>query len=234
MKNKNLYDNDELFEVEDEDTVTIPDFVEDKANTQTSSLTDSTSVDMSIFKMSDDELYDDDDDDNIQKNNEPKKKGSNLTLVLCLILIFLLLLTSAAAVYYALRQRSAYQDANAKYMQLQANQDAFQKQIAEKDALIEDLNKQIEELKNSSKAQGIQYEIVDGPISFRVSPNVDAKSTEYNGKTSAENGEKYTVLEIVDDTVDDPKLERKWAKIADDVYFCIGIKGSVWAKEVSN
>ena len=46
MTRKNPYENQD-------ETIDIPDFVEDKTKTESST------VDMSIFKMSDDELYDD-------------------------------------------------------------------------------------------------------------------------------------------------------------------------------
>ena len=225
---KKLYDDD-LMDNDDE-TVTIPDFVEDKTETKTS-MTDSTSVDMSIFKMSDDELYDDDDPDDDDSVLEPRKKGSGATITLCLILIFLLLATAGAAVYYALKQRTAYQDANTKYLQLQANQEAFQKQLAEKDALIEELNKQIEELKNATPAvTGSRYVVTDGPLTFRVTPTFDSETTTYEGKSSAQNGETYTVLEVIDDQYDEG---RRWAKIAEDVYFQIGYMDAVWAEPVN-
>ena len=57
MTRKNPYENQD-------DTLDIPDFVEDKTRT------DSASVDMSIFKMSDDELYDDD-----EQNEENEQRG---------------------------------------------------------------------------------------------------------------------------------------------------------------
>lgn len=238
MTNKNYYDDDELFEVDDDETVTIPDFVEDGIkttdisatadNTASSNTATDSSVDMSLFKMSDEELYGDTAEERkVQVEKEPKKKGSAVTKALSIILFTLLLLTSIAAIVYALRQRNAYQDANAKYLQLQANQENFQKQIAEKDAMIADLNKQIEELQ-AKKEEGTKYEIVDGPITFRVTPSVDGESTTFEGKSSAENGETYMVLEVIEDKNDEG---RKWAKVADDVYFCIGYLDSVWAKE---
>ena len=235
MTNKNFYDDDELFEVDEDETVTIPDFVEDRITTEdtatdtdtNSSMTDSSSVDMTLFKMSDDELYGDDGGNNTEIDREPNKKGSGLTLVLTILLCTLLLLTAAAAIFYALKQRSAYQDANTKYLQLQANQEAFQKQLAEKDAMIEDLNRQIEELQKK-KEEGTEYVIVDGPITFRLTPSVDGESTTFEGKSSAENGDTYKVLEVIEDKND---VGRKWAKVADDVYFCIGYLDSVWAKE---
>ena len=144
------------------------------------------------------------------------------------ILIGLLFLASIGAIAFALKQRNAYVEANTKYMQLQANQEAFQKQIAEKDQQIADLQKEIEDLKNKKTAEGTTYVIVDGPIMFRESPSVDGEGTTYNGQGNALNGEEYKVLEIIDDPVD---TGRKWAKVDDGVYFCIGYLDSVWAKE---
>lgn len=218
-------EENKIFETE---TVTIPDFVEDKTETASGD----SDPDLSIFKMSDEELYDDEDDE--QEERHVKKRHSNLSLILCLIVIFLLLATSAAAVYYAYKQHEAYVKANTSFLQMQANENSYKKQIADKDAQIADLNKQIEELKSSSSSSSeatgkLKFKIVDGPISFRVAPGVDAESTEFNGKTKAENGETYQVEEIIEDQYDEG---RKWAKINDSVYFCIGYQDSVWAEKV--
>lgn len=229
MVNYNPYEKkDPSYDQTDENTVTIPDFVEDKTNTSTTSTTDSTSIDMSIFKMSDDELYDDVDKNESRDQEYRPRKKSNVTTILSFVLIGLLLLTSIGAIIFALRQRSAYVEANTKYLQLQANQEAFQKQIAEKDEEIAKLQQEIEDLKSKPSASGSTYLIVDGPISFRKQPSVDGESTTYNGQDYAENGEEYKVIEIIDDQVDPG---RRWAKISDDVYFCIGYFDSIWAKE---
>ena len=230
MTNKNPYEKkDSLFDETEENTVTIPDFVEDKTSTgsNTSSRTDSTSIDMSIFKMSDEELYDDVAKEDKPAEEKPRKK-SNATLALTMVLIGLLLLASIGAILFALKQRNAYVEANTKYMQLQANQEAFQKQIAEKDAKIAELEKEIEELKAKPSTKGVVYEITDGPISFRKSAGVDGELTTYDGQEYAQNGEKYTVLEVIDDPSDEG---RRWAKIDDNVYFCIGYLDAIWAKE---
>ena len=230
-------DNTEEKKIFETETVTIPDFVEDKTETpditETDSSTGYSDPDLSIFKMTDEELYDDDDDE--QDETHEKTRGGNVSLILCVIAMLLLLATAVAAVYYAYKQHEAYVKANTSYLQLQANENAYKKQIADKDAQIADLTQQIEELKSSSSSSSsdatgtLIYEIVDGPISFRKAPGVDAESTTYNGNTHAENGSKYQVMEIIEDPYDEG---RKWAKINDSVYFCIGYQDAVWAKEV--
>ena len=75
MKRRRFDDTDE--------TLDIPDFIEDKTITDSS-----TSVDMSIFKMSDDELYDDaetaedeeDEEDDDFDDLRPKKKEKAICL----------------------------------------------------------------------------------------------------------------------------------------------------------
>ena len=230
MTNKNPYEKSGSYYEDDNETLTIPDFVEDRNGTSSNAsptLTDSTSVDMSLFKMSDEELYDDVDKREVVDEQRPRKR-SKATLVLSLVLIGLLLLTSIGAILYALKQRNSYVEANTKYLQLQANQEEYQKQIAEKDAKIAELNKEIEELKAKPSSKGTVYEITEGPISFRKTPSVDGESTTYEGNEYAENGEKYTVLEVIDDENDEG---RRWAKISDNVYFCIGYWDSIWAEE---
>ena len=89
-------------------TLDIPDFVEDKTKTDSS-------VDMSIFKMSDDELYDDDSEERSTEDYDeddddelrPRRKKGNGPLIICLIIIFLLLALCAGALFYGLKQHQA-------------------------------------------------------------------------------------------------------------------------------
>ena len=133
----------------------------------------------------------------------------------------LMLLICAALLVYAINQHKAYVKANTDYQQLQASQEAFKQQIAEKDKTIETLNKQIEDLQNKNKTTaGGRYRIVDGPVTFRTSPTKDPDNdTTYNGQTTAVDGEVYEVVEIVKDK---DGYDLYWAKIAENVYFCIG------------
>ena len=215
---------------EKQEELDIPDFVEDKTNSDSS-------IDMSIFKMSDEELYDDVTDDDLNYEDDfddlkpKKKKKGNGALVLCLIIIFLLLACVAGAAFYAYKQHEAYVKANTAYLQMQANEENYKKQINDLSSTIEALNKQIEELQDDSDAMGegkLIYEVVDGGMYFRKEPTSDAELTTFNGASTAENGEKYRVIEVVNDK--DYGDKYTWAKIADEVYFCLGTKDEVWAK----
>lgn len=97
---------------EKEKTIDIPDFVEDK------DADDSTSVDMSIFKMSEDELYDEPKSSDDKKEKKTGKKKSNSTLILCLILICILLAVSAGALVFAFKQRSEISNLKSQVTQL--------------------------------------------------------------------------------------------------------------------
>ena len=216
---------------EKQEELDIPDFIEDKTNSE--------SIDMSIFKMSDDELYDDvteeetEYEDELDDSRPRRKKRGRGALIVCLIIIFLLLALCGAAAFYAYKQHQAYVKANTAYLQMQANEENYKKQIADQATTIEALNRQIEELQNDSDAMGegkLIYEIVDGGMYFRKQPTSDAELTTYNGAETAENGEKYKVIEVVNDK--DYGDKYKWAKIADEVYFCLGTEDEVWAKEV--
>ena len=66
-------EENKIFETE---TVTIPDFVEDKTETpapETETSSGYSDPDLSIFKMSDEDLYDDDEDD--QEESSGHRKG---------------------------------------------------------------------------------------------------------------------------------------------------------------
>ena len=220
MTRRNPYENQD-------ETLDIPDFFDEK----THETSDSGTVDMSIFKLSDEELYDDleKQDDNLEELSSTRStRKLNTTALLGLIVMLLLLATCVGCLLYAVNQHRAYVKANTNYNQVLANQDAYKQQIAEKDAMIESLNKQIEELKNNNSHNAGVYEIIDGPISFRSSAErLDDNNTTYNGHDAAENGEKFNVIEIVNSSDG-----YSWAKVVDDVYFCIGTSDEVWAQKV--
>lgn len=133
-----------LFEKDEDETIDIPDFVEEKEE-------DSTSVDMSIFNMSDDELYDDVPKTS-KKDYEPKyegKKKSNSTLIICLVLIAILLVTSVVSIIYAIKENKAAIKSESELSQLKANVADYQKQLDTANAQIVELNKKIEELNNA-------------------------------------------------------------------------------------
>lgn len=222
MTNRNDFNNDE--------TIDIPDFVEEKTKTDSD-------IDLSIFKMSDEELYDDspEETDNDFEELKPKKKNNlRTTLMICIIIIIILLATSIGSIIYGLKQHSNYVKANTENVQLRANEENYKSQINEKDATIAALTEQLNNRSSSDSStpagQGdTVYEIVDGPLHFRNEPTTDADEVSYNGKSLAENGEKFKVIEIVNDK--DLGGSLKWAKVADNVYFCVEDNGNVYAKK---
>lgn len=222
MTKKNPYENQE-------ETLDIPDFVEDKTSEG------SGTVDMSIFKMSDDELYDDVPEETEEETeNKPvrKKKKGNGLLIFSLIVNLLLLAACAGAVFYALNQHSAYVKANTENQQIKASQDVLKQQIAEKDALIEELNKQIDDSSKSTPTGAAgTYKIGDGAITFRVAPSREAAKATYQGEGYAYPGEEFPVMEVVKGTDD---ADYTWAKVAENVYFCLGTADDVWAEKISN
>jgi flagellar basal body-associated protein FliL len=225
MKRRRIDDTDE--------TLDIPDFIEDKTITDSS-----TSVDMSIFKMSDDELYDDtatsdndlEDDDDYDELRPKKKRKGNTPMIICLVLIVLLLAGCIGSLVYALKQHQALVKTKTEYLQVQANEENYKRQIQEKDETISALTKQIEELKEANKkGEGnMVYVVVDGPISFRVKPDSNSDATTYKNESYAYNDEQFNVIEVVAGENDS---SYSWAKIAENVYFCLGTADDVWAKK---
>lgn len=205
-----------------EETLDIPDFVEDKSET--------TSVDMSIFKMSDEELYDDvpvKHAQNDKGDSKPTKK-SNSGVIILSILAILLAIATAATLIYAVSQKKEVETVNTALNQAQAKIKELETKNSELANSVESLNAQIEELKHP-KVTDLYYEITDGPVTYRDAPNRDADSTEYEGYDYAANGEKFKVIEVVEDEKDS---DYTWAKIAEGVYFCLGTEDDVWASKV--
>lgn len=213
------------------DGLDIPDFVEDNDTHN--------GPDMSIFNMSDEELYDsvdytsnnqtinDNEDDDLYKR--PKKHKSGLTL--CIITILVLLATTVAATLFALKEHKAFQAVNTQNLQLVGERQASDKKIADLQAKIDALTKK-EETKTDDTTTvtgGKTYEVVVEGIHFRNKPATYAVAdfTMYNGSEIADVGDEFIALEVVKGSNDE---SMSFIKIAENVYICIDDGNEVYAK----
>lgn len=130
----------------DDKELDIPDFVEDKEDTE------STSVDMSIFNMSDDELYDDVPSKDKKEPKTTGKKKSNSTIILCLILIGILLVTSVVSLIYAVKEHGKVSTLNDELTQVKAQNTDLQTKVNTLNGQVTELNAKIEEQKNAGTA----------------------------------------------------------------------------------
>lgn len=221
MTNKNPYE-DISFD--------IPDIVKEKNNETTS-----TSVDMSIFKMSEEELYDetpetkDDNPTNIDYQSyetKPKKK-SKAGIVILVILLIILAATTTVSLIFGLKQQKQIEEITTALENSQAQVKDLENKNKDLDAKV----KAYEAEKAAIEAQKLlkDYEVIDGPISFRVAPNKNAEYTQYQNEDYANNGDVFKALEVVKDSLDE---SFSWIKVADNVYFCIGTAEEPWAEIV--
>ena len=225
MTNMNPYDNNQT------DTVDIPDFVEDKT-------TDSISIDKSIFKMSDEELYDDVPNDE-EKQDKPKrssKKKSSATIILCLVVIGVLLLTSVVGLIYALKEHKSAQAYATELTQVKAQNADLQNNVSSLNNQIATLNAQIEEMKNAGNSSDPNNKYPSGTVLYitedggnqgvRVTASVDADTaTDSDGTNIVKYwGDKVTLTG--DATVDADG--NYWGKI-DTGFIRIEYDGEIWA-----
>ena len=217
-----------LFEKDETNTVDIPDFVEDKDTTE------STSVDMSIFKMSDDELYDDEPKKKVSKESSdnvsaPKKK-SNSTILLCLVLIGVLLVTAGVSIFYAFKEHSSKAELEATVSQLTAQNNDLQNSINALNGQIAELNAKIEQNNNAGSSTDPNKKYASGATLYiteegagqgvKEKASMDADFTD----ETLYWGDKVTLL--ADATVDSDGTY--WGKI-DKGYIRIEYKGEIWA-----
>ena len=220
-----------LFEKDETNTLDIPDFVEDKDTTE------STSVDMSIFKMSDEELYDDEPKKKVKDTNSDieltSKKKSNSTIILCLVLIGVLLVTAGVSVIYAYKEHSTNVELQAQVSQLTAQNKDLQNNISTLNGQIAELNAKIESNNNAGTntdpnkkyAKGSQYKINEDGQGTGIHVSADKNSDMISGsKTYYDWGDVVTLL--ADATVDSDGSY--WAK-SDIGYFKIEVDGEPWA-----
>lgn len=203
------------FNNENENTVDIPEFVEDKS--------ESMNIDKSIFEMSNDELYDDVDEQEEEVEVVKTKKTPTKLLFVITTVVFLVL-AIVFGVLFA-KEKSNVADLESQVKQLQASQTALQQQVSEKDNTISALNSQIEAMKKAD--EGTKYKVTADSVYFRTSASVDAIKTSYNGHDYAWKNEEFKVLEVVTDS-----SGNKWAKINDNTYFAIVYDGEALASKV--
>ena len=215
-----------LFDDEKNNTLDIPDFVEEKDDT------DSQDVDMSIFNMSDEELY----DDVPKKQDKPKtKKKSNSTIVLCIVLICILLVTSIVATIIAFKEHSSYTKLEEELTQVKATITDYQTKINEKDNQISLLNTELENKKNSNTVSDpdnkypkgtVLYITEDGHIQgVRETANVSADTVQKSGGSYVLYwGDSVTLT--ADATIDSDG--NYWGQI-DGGFIRIEYDGEVWA-----
>ena len=212
MTDKNPYEN--------QDTVDIPDFVE-KDDTNNS-------VDMSVFKMKDEET----DEDEYEEEGERKPfRLKNKVVMLGAIALGVMLLILVVLLIFGISRGKALKTLQAQYDTYVADATA---KIGEYEAKIQDLNRQIEELKNptqpvnpdspTSDSKG-KYVITADAINMRTEHEVNAD----NVYGTFDQDDEVAVEEIYSDGT------RTWGKTVFDnmtVWFCISDGTNTYAKKV--
>lgn len=212
----------------DDKTITIPNFNDDKD-------TDS-SVDMSIFKMSDEELYDD-----VPKKTDKKKSAkrkANSTIVLCLVVIGVLVAALTVACVYAVQKNKDYTAQLDKATQLEAaNKDLTVKVTALENEVVT-LQAKLKEVENSGTVAdpNAKYQAgaklyiteVGGSQGVREKASVSSDVVTKNGSDYVLYwGDKVTLTENA--TVDADG--NYWGKI-EAGYIRIEYQGEAWAELV--
>ena len=217
----NLFNDDNKTE-----TLDIPDFIEDNDKDK-----DTNSIDMSIFKMSDDELYDDGKKTKPHNSNngDNKRKKSNSTIILCLILIVVLFVIAVGGIIFAVKKSSDYTKANDELTQVKATVNDYQNRINNLTEQVNTLNAQIEELKKAGTKSDPNVKYSKGTVLYvtedgnsqgvKKQPSMDSEFTD----VTIYHGDKVTLLE--DATIDSDG--NYWAKI-DSGYVRIEYKGEIW------
>jgi len=166
MTNKNPYEN--------QDTVDIPDFVEDKDK-------ETTSVDMSIFNMKDSDLYDDDDHDEDDQEETSTGRRLNVPVVVMACLIVLLLVGMIASIIYGTKQHKLYVEAENNYQAAITKTNTLQTNFDLKNSEFEKLKIEYEEYKKthtSTNTSTEESESSSSSSSSNVQGNYIVVSTE--------------------------------------------------------
>lgn len=222
----NLFETDE-----NKKNVDIPDFVEDKGNA------DSSSVDMSIFKMSDEELYDDVKKENKKaaKNNGGKKK-SNSTITLCLVVVGILLVVAIVASVFAVREHNATAALNEEITQLKASLSDKENALAQANGKVQELEKQINDMKIAGTVSDPNNKYPSGTVLY-ITEDGASQAARVKAAADSDNavdaegipyayyhGDKVTLIADATKDVDG----NYWGQI-DKGFIRIEYNGEVWA-----
>lgn len=218
----NLYNNDES-------EFDIPDFVEEK-DEETTENTDE-DVDLSIFKMSEEELYDDVDDETEEQEPRRRHKKSSSTIILCLVLAGILLITSVVSIIYAFKEHNKVNGLNAEITQLKQQNTDLQTSVNSLNTTIDDLNKKIEEINNSGASTDPDKKYPSGTVLYITEDGqgmgIKAKASidsDFVDSSILDWGDKVT---LVGDAVKDAD-GNYWGKI-DKGFIRIEYNGEIWA-----
>lgn len=214
-----------LFDEESKE-IDIPNFVEDK------NVENSDDVDMSIFKMSDEELYDDyEETEEIEKPRSYRRKKSTAVLILGLVVIGVLLITSVVSIVFALKEHNKSTSLNMEVTQLKAANTDLTTEINSLNAKIDELNKKLEEALNGGATTDPDNKYPKGTVLYvtELGQGMGIKKTasmdsEFVDDSFLNWGDKVT---LTADAVKDEK-GNYWAKI-DKGFIRIEYNGEIWA-----
>lgn len=221
MTNKNPYEN--------QDTVDIPDFVEDKTN--------SSSVDMSIFKMNDnyddDDQYDDEDD--YTDELEPRKPLKlNVPVIILGVLVAVLLIVSIVSIIKKSSADKQVEELTTQVETLKKKNKAYEDEISTLNAKVAELEagkkddkKDDKEDKKDDKdddkevsGDGNYVIVVDGGVNLRDEPSMDGEVVGSIGEGA---------FEGVGDPIEDED-GNIWIKTNEGSYACMKYQGQTFIK----
>ncbi|MBQ1478268.1 MAG: SH3 domain-containing protein [Erysipelotrichaceae bacterium] len=222
MPEKNPYESQE--------TLDIPDFVEKKKDVQES-------VDMSVFKLEDDDKENEVTEEVEEEEEErPVRRGSrrlkNNVMIAGGILLAVMAVLMIASLIFAGSQRSALKKKQAELDKLQTEMTTMKTQY---ETQINDLKKQIEELSkpvtptpsgsgSTVPANGTRYLVTaSNGINLRAKASVESDLV-----GSVDNGAEVV---IIGDLVKDDE-GRQWGKIDDNTWICLINGEEVYAEVI--
>ena len=235
MTEKNPYENG----------VDIPDFVETKDE----------DVDLSVFKMSDDEMntgtnnvpsfnnndeddeFDEEDDefDDEEDEDAPKRKLSPKGIVVVGgILLVVLLVAAVVGWVYGAKQHSAYVSAAAQVSDLQSQVDTLQGSVDALTAENESLKAAQTATTTTESSDGTSYKVVSG-MNVRKGPGTSyecVSTSALNGIDGVVSNGSYVQLTAgttvkVYETKEDGNMT--WGRIATDAWICLVNNGTAYA-----
>lgn len=111
---------------------------------------------MSIFKLSEEELYDDVKPTK-EKKNKPGKKKSTRNMIIMLVVASVAVVTAIIALFWGINQQKLYKDTLANLELSQAKNKTYETRVTELENSVTDLENKIKEIENAGAKTDTKY-----------------------------------------------------------------------------
>lgn len=190
---------------------------------------------MSIFKLSEEELYDDVKPTREKKTRSPKKKTTR-NMIIMMVVAGVAVITAIIALVWGINQQKLYKEAQANFELAQAKNKTYETRVAELEKSVTDLENKIKEIESAGAKADSKY---TAGVTLRITEEGGQQGIRTKASTDSEiamvDGHQYVLywgetVKLLEDAVVDSN-GTYWGKI-EGGFVRIEVDGVAWATVV--